>query len=109
MRLAWVGSICWSGGRRGSGLYIVASQGASPSGRLIVPEGREGRPALEPGRMLCVPERSRDLAALEEPGRLVEVLRALPRDPEVGVDLVGTRAFCGELECGCAFSGELLM
>lgn len=31
---ACVGSICWSGGSRGSGLYIVASHGGSPSGRL---------------------------------------------------------------------------
>jgi hypothetical protein len=32
IRFACVGSICWSGGRRGSGLYIEASHGGSPSG-----------------------------------------------------------------------------
>src|SRR5690242_10592078 len=36
MRLACVGMICWSGGSRGSGLYMVAIQGASPSGRWPV-------------------------------------------------------------------------
>ena len=35
MRLACVGSICWSGGRRGSGLYMLAIHGASPSGACL--------------------------------------------------------------------------
>lgn len=58
---ATVGSICWSGGRRGSGLYIVASHGGSPSGRLAAVVGR-----LSPDRVvgLCkaLPETARDLA-----------------------------------------------
>jgi len=47
IRFACVGSICWSGGNRGSGLYIEAIHGGSPSGRWLV-EGR-GRPELVPG------------------------------------------------------------
>ena len=43
--------ICWSGGRRGSGLYIVAIQGASPSGRCAV-VGRDTALPLVPGRLL---------------------------------------------------------
>src|SRR5271154_1152954 len=51
-RRAWVGMICWSGGRRGSTLYIVASQGGSPSGRLTAVRGRSASPALVAGRWL---------------------------------------------------------
>ena len=41
--------ICWSGGSRGSGLYIVASQGGSPSGRLMAVLGLSGLPDLVTG------------------------------------------------------------
>lgn len=37
---ACVGMICWSGGRRGSGLYMVANHGGSPSGRFTAVVGR---------------------------------------------------------------------
>ena len=91
-RFAWVGSICSSGGSLGSGLYIEASHGASPSGLFI---GFLG-PELEGGRMIIppVPDRTRGLLAFAVGGRAPEVLRA----PEVGVSLLGTRAFCGECE-----------
>lgn len=58
---ATVGSICWSGGRRGSGLYIVASHGGSPSGRLAAVVGRLS-PERVVGRCKALPETARDLA-----------------------------------------------
>ena len=48
-RFACVGRSCSSGGSRGSGLYIVASQGASPSGRFIAVAGRGSRPERDLG------------------------------------------------------------
>ena len=41
--------ICSSGGSRGSGLYIVASHGGSPSGRLIAVLGLSVSPDRVPG------------------------------------------------------------
>lgn len=49
---AKVGISCWSGGSRGSGLYMVASQGGSPSGRFADVRGLSGSPDLVPGRWL---------------------------------------------------------
>lgn len=73
--LASVGSICWSGGRRGSGLYMVASQGGSPSGRLTAVGGRLSPPRVV-GRVL--PDTARDRGVLALGFRLAggaEVLR----------------------------------
>jgi hypothetical protein len=50
-RLACVGSICSSGGSIGSGLYMCAIQGASPSGRLTSDVGR-GRVELDEGLLV---------------------------------------------------------
>lgn len=47
---ACVGMICSSGGSIGSGLYIVANQGGSPSGLLTAVRGRSNSPDLVPGR-----------------------------------------------------------
>ena len=44
--------ICSSGGSRGSGLYIVANQGGSPSGLFTAVFGRSSSPDLVPGRVL---------------------------------------------------------
>src|SRR3954464_3483934 len=53
--LARVGSICCSGGRRGSGLYMVANHGGSPSGRLAAVVGRLSAPRVV-GRCVCFPD-----------------------------------------------------
>ena len=47
-----MGRSCSSGGSRESGLYIVASQGASPSGRFLAVVGRVSRPERDLGRWM---------------------------------------------------------
>ena len=81
--------ICWSGGSRGSGLYIVAIQGASPSGLWLV-VGRDDIPPLVPGRLT---------GDCPEAVRLdCEVLRcALVLRLDVpGVDFAGAFPFTGD-------------
>ena len=102
-RLACVGSICWSGGRRGSGLYMPAIQGASPSGAWEV-EGRDLCAPRETGRCWA-PLAVREVVPLllffaeEEGGRLLVLVLPLMaevlRPPDVGV-LLGTRDLGGE-------------
>lgn len=81
-RLACVGRSCCSGGNRGSGLYIVASHGASPSGRLMAVAGRVSRPERDLGRAagdaLELADVDRGLGGSETLRRAVEALRALP-------------------------------
>ncbi len=48
--LACVGNSCCSGGKRGSGLNIVASHGGSPSGRLMAVAGLGSSPERDFGR-----------------------------------------------------------
>lgn len=107
MRLACVGMICWSGGRRGSGWYVVASQGGSPSGRLTAVVGRPSRVVgrwageLRDGAVVAfVPETLR---------RAVEVFRVpgvLEPFPLSGSVFDGERGFEGEDWIGDA--GRLL-
>jgi hypothetical protein len=51
-------------------------------------------PELETGRSPPVPERTRGLLAFAVGGRVPDDLRA----PDVGVSLLGIRAFCGDCE-----------
>ena len=75
--------ICWSGGKRGSGLYIVASHGASPSGRFSAVRGRSGSPDLVPGR--CVGEVGVPALVVEDGFRAVGVVFRTVDGAEEGV------------------------
>lgn len=85
----------------------MAIHGASPSGLLWLVDGR-GRPELEPGRLLLVPERTRGLVALLDAERaaLLDAAGFL-RAPEVGVSFPGTRALGGERLYGVLLSTEV--
>lgn len=83
---ACVGITCWSGGKRGSGLYIVANHGASPSGRLIAVAGRGSRPERDFGLVA-------DAAAGEPRAEFVEAER-------------GFGWACG---CGCSEAAMLML
>ena len=76
--------ICWSGGRRGSGLYIVASHGGSPSGRLTAVLGRSKSPFRVPGRcdVLAVGDRAPFLVGPD--GFRIELGVAFREDPATG-------------------------
>lgn len=93
-----MGSICWSGGSRGSGLYIEAIQGASPSGGTWWPvDGRALWPKPEEvGRGRASVEDVRGLEPEVGRGVPLETPAGAFRAPEVGVDLLGRRAFGGE-------------
>lgn len=80
----------------GSGLYMVASQGGSPSGRLTAVRGRSSSPDLVPGRMFgeavapalpLLPDGF--LAFVAEPFRPVAVVSAGDDCAVFGLDFVG--------------------